>query len=77
MITNPNNSGGMRETAPLLLNVLEAANRLGISKWTIYELMHQGRLPSVKIQSRRFIATSDLEAYVETLRADAGTRHGL
>jgi len=65
------------QNRPLLLNVHDAANRLGISKWTIYELMHHGRLPSVKIQSRRFIANVDLEAFVDTLRVEAGARHGL
>ncbi|MCU1580046.1 MAG: Helix-turn-helix domain [Rhodoglobus sp.] len=75
-MTNSNNSPGLRER-PLLHNVLDAADRLGISKWTLYELMHQGLLPSVKIQSRRFIADVDLEAYVERLRIEAGDRHGL
>jgi len=74
---NINTPTGIASEQPLLLNVLDAANRLGISKWTIYELMHQGLLPSVKIQSRRFIALDDLEAFVERLRTEAGERHGL
>lgn len=62
---------------PLLLNVGQAAQKLSVSKWTIYELMHQGLLPSVKIQSRRFIAQADLDEYVKLLIAEAGDRHGL
>lgn len=62
---------------PLLVSLLDAGHLLGVSKWTLYELMHSGVLPSVKIQSRRFIAKSDLEIYVEELRAEAGERHGL
>jgi excisionase family DNA binding protein len=62
---------------PLLLDVPTAAARLGISKWTLYDLMHGGILPSVKIRSRRFIAATDLDEYVRSLRAEAEVRHGL
>jgi excisionase family DNA binding protein len=63
--------------APLLLSLFHAGHLLGISKWTLYELMHSGVLPSVKIQSRRFIAKTDLDLYVQQLRSEAGDRHGL
>jgi excisionase family DNA binding protein len=62
---------------PLLLNVPDAASALGISKWTIYELMHRGLLRSVKIQSRRFITQSDLTEYVDSLRLEGEHHHGL
>ena len=65
------------DSAPLLLNLYDAGHLLGVSKWTMYELMHTGVLPSVKIQSRRFIAKDDLDKYVRQLRAEAGERHGL
>jgi len=65
------------DSAPLLLNLIDAGRLLGVSKWTMYELMHSGVLPSVKIQSRRFIAKDDLDKYVLQLRAEAGERHGL
>lgn len=66
-----------RAPDPLLLNVAEAGSLLGVSKWTIYELMNGGALPSIKIQSRRFIAKADLLIYVARLREEAGERHGL
>lgn len=65
------------DPAPLLLNLIEAGHLLSVSKWTMYELMHSGVLPSVKIKSRRFIAKDDLDKYVLQLRAEAGERHGL
>jgi excisionase family DNA binding protein len=65
------------DSAPLLLNLIDAGRLLGVSKWTMYELMHSGVLPSVRIQSRRFIAKDDLDKYVLQLRAEAGERHGL
>jgi excisionase family DNA binding protein len=65
------------DSTPLLLNLIEAGHLLGVSKWTMYELMHSGILPSVKIQSRRFIAKDDLDKYVSQLRSEAGERHGL
>jgi excisionase family DNA binding protein len=68
---------GRAPEQPLLVSLLDAGHLLGVSKWTMYELMHSGVLPSVKIQSRRFIAKSDLEIYVEGLRTEAGERHGL
>jgi len=63
--------------SPLLLSVLDASQRLGVGKWTLYQLMHQGLLPSVKIRSRRFVAGADLDELVERLRTEAGVRHGL
>jgi excisionase family DNA binding protein len=63
--------------SPLLLSVLDACQRLGVGKWTLYQLMHQGLLPSVKIRSRRFVAGADLDELVERLRSEAGVRHGL
>ena len=65
------------ERSPLLLSLAAAAQVLGIGKWMLYELLHTGALPSVKIRSRRFIAKSDIDRYVSQLRAEAGERHGL
>jgi excisionase family DNA binding protein len=68
--------GHMDPAPPLLVNLVDAGRLLGVSKWTLYELMHTGVLPSVKIQSRRFIARTDLDRYVAQLRIEAGDRHG-
>lgn len=49
---------------PSLLTMSEAAQLLRISKWTIYQLMHSGELKTLTIATRRFVATDDLETFV-------------
>jgi len=63
--------------APLLVDVGEAGRMLGISKWSLYELMQSGVLPSVKIGSRRLISRTSLGQYVADLTAEAEARHGI
>jgi excisionase family DNA binding protein len=49
----------------VLLSVEEAAERLGgVSKWSIYSWLSQGRLRKTKIGSRVMIAESDLQAFI-------------
>jgi len=50
---------------PIAVSPARAAELLGVSRPTIYELLHSGRLPSVKVGARRLIATSALRALVE------------
>lgn len=48
-----------------LLSVEQAAERLGgVSRWTVYSWMSQGRLRKTKVGSRVMIAESDLQAFV-------------
>ncbi len=48
-----------------LLSVEQAAERLGgVSRWTIYSWLSQGRLRKTKIGSRVMIAESDLQAFI-------------
>jgi excisionase family DNA binding protein len=48
-----------------LLSVEEAAQRLGgVSRWTIYSWLSQGRLRKTKVGSRVMIAESDLQAFI-------------
>ncbi len=49
----------------------EAANRLGIGRTTIYELLASKQLESVVIGRSRRIPAAALVAYVEGLRAGA------
>ena len=53
----------------LIYSVNEAASILGVGRTTIYELIREQRLHSVKIGQRRLVAKSDLEAFVSDLRA--------
>lgn len=45
----------------LLYSVEESAEILAISKWSIRLYVKQGRIPSVKVGTRRLIRASDLQ----------------
>ena len=47
-----------------LLSVVEAAKRLSLSKISVYRLAEAGRLPSVKLGSRRLIPEAAIEELV-------------
>ena len=52
---------------PLLLTPVQAAQALGVGRSTVYELMREQTLRSVRIGSARRIRVADLEAYVAGL----------
>lgn len=56
----------------LLLTPEEAAERLSLSRTTVYELVRKGRLQSVKIGRARRIPRAALQEYVETLVGSQG-----
>jgi len=48
-----------------ILSVQEAARRLGgVSKWTIYSWLSQGRLKKTKVGSRVMISECDLQNFI-------------
>ena len=48
-----------------LLSVEQAAQRLGgVSRWSIYAWLSQGRIRKTKVGSRVMIGESDLQAFV-------------
>jgi excisionase family DNA binding protein len=49
----------------IALSVAEAAEALGVSKPTVYELIHRDDFPSFKIGARQLISRSGLEAWVQ------------
>jgi excisionase family DNA binding protein len=53
----------------LLLRPIEAAQRLGIGRTKVYELMASGELRSVKIGAARRISATALAEYVAALDA--------
>ena len=63
------------ETAPaathptLLLRVEEAATELRVGRTTMWNLVRDRAVPSVKVQGSRRVRRSDLEAYVAGLEA--------
>lgn len=61
-------------TAPLLLDLTTAAERLGVGRSTIYGLLNSGDLASVKIGRRRLIADAELRRFADELTS--GTTRG-
>lgn len=55
---------------PLLLTLVEARERLRISKATLDRILRQGRLRKVKIGSRAFIPSSEVERFIAAASAD-------
>ncbi|MFF0492859.1 helix-turn-helix domain-containing protein [Nocardia sp. NPDC004068] len=53
-----------------LLTLAEACSRLRLSKWSVYKLMHNGELRTVKVGSRRFVPLREVERFLKTLIAD-------
>jgi excisionase family DNA binding protein len=53
----------------LLLRPVEAAERLGIGRTKVYELMASGELRSVKIGAARRVSATALAEFVATLDA--------
>jgi excisionase family DNA binding protein len=48
-----------------LLSVEQAAQRLGgVSRWSIYAWLSQGRIRKTKVGSRVMIGESDLQAFI-------------
>lgn len=48
------------ERRPLLLTIAEACGELRVCRVTLYKLLHQQRLKSVKLGSRRMISSASL-----------------
>lgn len=57
-----------QENRPPLLKATDVCEILKISKPTIYEWLRIGKLPSVKIQSRRYFRWKDVEELIEKSR---------
>lgn len=58
---------------PLAFTIPQVAGKLGLSERTVWQLVADEKIPSIKIGSSRRVARADLEAYVETLRGVAMT----
>jgi excisionase family DNA binding protein len=53
-----------------LLTVPEMAQRLRMSRWAIYDMAKDGRLPAVRLSSRKLLF--DREAVAEAIRRASG-----
>jgi excisionase family DNA binding protein len=57
-------------TNGVLLKVDDAAQLLGLSKSKVYELLADGRLERVRIDSSTRIPMAAIDAFVESLRSE-------
>ena len=54
----------MTENGALLISVGEAASLLGVSRGLCYQLVQEGRLPSIRLGRRVLISRQALETWV-------------
>jgi excisionase family DNA binding protein len=55
---------------PMLLSILEAAQKLGIGRTTFYAEVMSGRIRSLKVGSRRLVPASALQEWIDDRLAD-------
>lgn len=55
----------MTENGTLLLSVAAAAKLLGISRNLCYDLVHEGRIPHVRLGRRVLVSKRALEGWIE------------
>ncbi|SNR96321.1 helix-turn-helix domain-containing protein [Actinomadura mexicana] len=55
----------------LVLTVDEAAERLRVSRWTLYNLIRSNQLRTVKIGRRRLVPVNALVEYLDQLTEEA------
>jgi DNA binding domain, excisionase family len=53
-----------------LLTVTEACAELRVSRWTLYQLIRSGQLPSIKLRSRRVIPRQAIRELIQRLTAE-------
>lgn len=54
---------------PLLVSPTRAAHELAISRWSVYQLMREGRLRAVQYGRRKMIRRQELERFICELEA--------
>jgi excisionase family DNA binding protein len=52
---------------PILLSVADVAVRLGVCRQTVYNLIYDGSLPSVKLRGMRRISRDTLDKWLRQL----------
>lgn len=58
---------------PKLLDVRGSGAYLGVSPWSIRDLIWSGELPYVRIGRRHMVDVADLDGYVERAKVVAGS----
>ena len=55
-----------------LVSVDEACKYLGLGRWSVYKLINQNKLKSVKIGKRRLVPMGAIRAFIEKLETEGG-----
>lgn len=74
-IPNDDASGTLADQPPVLLTLDEARDVLRISRWSLYQLLHRGRLKTIHLGRRRMVDAADVRALLDELRQN-GDDHG-
>jgi excisionase family DNA binding protein len=61
----------MARSAAALLSVEEAGQAMGVSRATVWRLIRQGALPSVRLRGRRLVPTGAVAAHATARAAGA------
>jgi excisionase family DNA binding protein len=65
-------SSAKEDDGSTLIAVPEARKRLGgISKWKLYQLMHENKIKGVKIGSRTLFPSDSIADYIELLKRES------
>jgi excisionase family DNA binding protein len=57
----------------MLLTVPQVAERLHVSRWTIYQLIHRNKLKTIKLGSARRVPLTAVTECLEHLQETGGT----
>jgi excisionase family DNA binding protein len=58
---------------PRLLSQKEAAAYLGVSYWTLRDLLFQGEIPHVRLKRRVLVDRLDLDTYIDRHKTSRGS----
>ena len=64
---------GSEATNTKLLNIDQVCEKLGIKQFSVYKLINQRRLKSVKIGARRLVSYNALQKFIAELEEEYGT----
>jgi excisionase family DNA binding protein len=53
-----------RPTSAIAYGVTDAAALLGVSRWTLYELLRRGEIRSFKVAGRRLVSAQAIVDYI-------------
>jgi excisionase family DNA binding protein len=61
---------------PILLSLEQVRRKLGVSRWTLYQIINRGELQTVHIGHRHLVHPDQLQRYLDWLMAQGGDDAG-